>query len=105
MPVYQPSRIATSNSTGLQPLKQIEIDLGPTPVYDSTILVSDSSVTPSSIVSVQMSGAAPTGKDADEVSMDTYELQATPGNGNFLLYIKGQEGYLHDKFKILYTVG
>ena len=103
MPVYQPS--GGIGMTGGILWKQTEIDLGPLPVYDSNVTIYDNDVKSSSIVSAYMSGAQPTGKDADEVQMDFYKMIAYPEHGRFVLYIRGLEGYLHDKFKIIYSVG
>ena len=54
-----------------------------------------------------MSGAAPTGKDADEVTnFETgFDLYCTPGSGDFILTMRPREGVVAGKFKINYIVG
>lgn len=86
-------------------VKLIEVDLGLIPVSEATFFVLDQSVTTSSLIQVNMSGITPTGKDADEVSMDSFMLLATPMSGKFKLYIRGLEGSIHGKFKVVYSVG
>lgn len=85
--------------------KVVEIDVGSLPVYDATILVTDPAVLTTSNVAVTVSGIAPTGKDVDDVYMDSFDVKATPSSGSFQVYIRGLEGYIHDKFKIIYSVG
>jgi len=39
------------------------------------------------------------------MEMDAIDLKFQPGSGQFIVRVKGLEGYLHDKFKINYAVG
>lgn len=84
---------------------QTEIDFGVLPVSEASFTIINSAVTPSSNITGSVAYVAPTGKDLDELEMDSLDLKFGPGNGQFFLYIKGQDGYVADKFKINYVVG
>jgi hypothetical protein len=84
---------------------QTEVDFGTTPLAEQTFIITDARVTAGSVIIPRVSGSTPTGKDADEVAMDTYALFVFPGTGQFNLTIRGLEGYLADKFKIDYLIG
>jgi len=84
--------------------KQTEIDFGATPVDNATFIIVDAAVTTGSRITAKVAYEAPTGKDLDEVEMDMLELLCGPGSGQFTLFARGMEGYVHDKFKINYAV-
>lgn len=86
-------------------LSVTEVDFGSTPLSEQTFTITDASVSGTSKIIAWMSGLTPTGKDQDELEMDSFWVEANPGTGNFTLYIRGLEGYLADKFKVLYMVG
>ena len=92
-------------SAGSAVTKQIEVDCGSVPVAEMTALFSDIAVTPSSRIMYALSGQTPTGKDADELLMDQLMLVVQPLSGQLQVYLRGLEGYIHDKFKVVYTVG
>jgi len=99
----------SSTATGLKwatvpKLKEVEIDCGATPVYETTATVSDSDVTASSIIIGNISYKAPTGKDLDEIEMDLISVRCNPNTGSFNVLVRGEEGYIADKFIISYTV-
>ncbi len=85
--------------------KETEINFGSLPVADGTFTVSDADVSSSNQITGNVAYAAPTGKDLDEVLMDTFDLKFAAGNGQLTIYARGLEGYVHDKFKINYTIG
>ncbi len=85
---------------------ETEVDFGSTPVGEiAAFTITDASVTGASIIMVCLSGAAPTGKDQDELEMDSFHMWALPGSGEFSLYMRPLEGYVADKFKVNYIVG
>lgn len=84
---------------------QTEVDLGDLPVSESSFTVVNSIVTISSKITGSVAYETPTGKDLDEVEMDAIDLKFGPGNGQLTILIKGLEGYLHNKFKINYSIG
>lgn len=93
-------------SPGVLIMHQAEIDLGATPVADASIAISDASITSGAKITPVLAYEAPTGKDIDEIGMDALLLtagQASPGQ--FILYVRGLEGYIHDKFLVNYVIG
>jgi hypothetical protein len=83
----------------------IEIDFGATPLYSKTFTVTDASCSSSSNI-IAYIGGTPTGKDSDELEMDSLEIVCYPSTGSFDMYITSTDGsYLHDKFKINYIIG
>jgi hypothetical protein len=86
-------------------VKQTEIDFGATPIAESEFTVVDADVSATSQLMGTVAYEAPTGKDLDELEMDAIDLKFQPGTGQFIVRVKGEEGYLHDKFKINYLVG
>jgi len=95
-----------SNTGGSATITEIEVDFGALPVADGYFNISDAAVTANSKIITTISRNAPTGKETDDVDMDNLKINALPGNGSFILYIKSSDGsYLADKFKINYLVG
>lgn len=85
--------------------KQVEIDFGSLPVSEGLFTITDADVSPTSQITGNIAYEAPTGKDLDEITMDVIDLKFGPGNGQFTIYAVGRDGYLHDKFKVNYTIG
>jgi hypothetical protein len=86
-------------------VKQTEVDFGATPISESSFTITDIDVISSSHIEGSIAYEAPTGKDLDELEMDEIDLKFGVGIGQFTIYAKGMEGYLHDKFKINYLIG
>jgi len=86
-------------------IKQCEIDFGSVPVSEAEFIITDSDVLVTSQIIGNIAYEAPTGKDLDEVTMDSIDLKFAPGSGQFTLYVKGLEGYLEGKFKVNYLIG
>ncbi len=86
-------------------IKQTEIDFGITPVSEASFIITDADVIVTSQLMGNVAYEAPTGKDLDELEMDTIDLKFAPGAGQFTLYARGLDGYVADKFKINYLVG
>ena len=85
---------------------QAEIDFGALPIYQKEFTITDASVLTTSNITASIAYEAPTGKDLDEIEMDSLDIicgQAT--NGTFKIIIKSIDGsYLADKFKINYSI-
>tara|TARA_R110000822_G_scaffold89740_1_gene207634 strand:- start:1603 stop:2277 length:675 start_codon:yes stop_codon:yes gene_type:complete len=83
-----------------------EIDFGSLPIYQKEFIITDSSVFETSNITAQIAYEAPTGKDLDEIEMDSFQIicgQST--NGTFKIIVKSVDGsYLADKFKINYSI-
>lgn len=84
---------------------QVEVDFGPLPVSEASFIVVDARVKSTSRITGNIAYQAPTGKDLDELEMDAIDLKFGAGNGQINVYMKGLEGYIHDKFVLNYTVG
>jgi hypothetical protein len=95
----------SSSSPSSVNIKQTEVDFGMTPLSEAEFTVSDSDVSGSSQIIGGVAYEAPTGKDLDEIEMDAIDVKFQPGSGQFIVIIKGLEGYLADKFKINYLIG
>lgn len=90
---------------GTLDIKQTEIDFGVTPVAEKSFTITDTSVLVTSQLIGNVAYESPTDKDLDELEMDSLDLQFAPGAGQFILYARGLDGYIADKFKINYLVG
>src|ERR1035437_2326627 len=66
---------------------QVEVDFGTTPVPSATFTSSLAGVTVSSIIIAQTAWVAPTGKDIDEIEMDTLDIRCQSGTDLFYMYI------------------
>jgi hypothetical protein len=86
-------------------VKQTEVDFGSTGVDEASFTVADAAVTALSHLLATTAYVAPTGKDLDELDMDSLEIKIAPGIGQFTMYIKSLEGPVHGNFKINYLVG
>lgn len=84
---------------------QTEIDFGATPISEASFTITDANVTASSKIVAMVAYVAPTGKDLDEIECDELDIKCGNGSGTFPMYVKGMEGYVHDKFKINYIIG
>lgn len=88
----------------LVPIRTTEIDFGATPVGDTSFTIVDADVTANSHLLGWLAYEAPTGKDLDELEMDTIDLKFGPGVGQFTLFAKPLDGDVADKFKVNYLV-
>jgi len=86
-------------------IKQVEIDFGIIPISEKEFIIIDSDVLVTSQIIGNIAYEAPTGKELDEITMDSIELKFAPGMGQLIIYVKGLEGYLEGKFKINYLIG
>lgn len=100
MPVINPSQGSSSVN-----IKQTEIDFGALPVSEMEFTVIDTDVSPTSQLIGQIAYEAPTGKELDELTMDSLDLKFGPGSGQFSIYAIGLDGYIADKFKVNYLIG
>ncbi len=90
---------------GTLDIKQTEIDFGATPISEKSFTITDTSVLVTSQLIGNVTYEAPTDKELDELEMDSLDLKFAPGDGQFILYARGLDGYIADKFKINYLVG
>jgi hypothetical protein len=85
-------------------LHQTELDFGATPIDENEFTVTDASISAAALITGSIAYKAPTGKDLDEVTMDTFTLSFAPGTGQFTVYAKSLEGYVVGKFFLNYTI-
>ncbi len=86
-------------------MKQTEIDFGSSPVTEAEFTIGDESVLPTSRMIGFVSYEAPTGKDQDELTMDSLDLKFAPGLQSFTLYAKADgNSYVAGTFKINYQI-
>lgn len=84
--------------------KQAEIDAGATPLDEVEVVVSDTDITAASHVFASVSFDTPTGKDADDVPMDTYVVLAYEAAGQVTMRLRSLDGPVHDKYLINYLI-
>lgn len=90
---------------GIAVSKTVEVTCPAYGVSEMTQTFSDASVTANSGILISISGAAPTGKDADELEMDNIFVKALAQAGALQVYIRGLEGNIHGAFRFCYVVG
>lgn len=91
--------------SGAVAITQTEVDFGSTPVSEALFTITEATATATSKIIGSVAYAAPTGKDLDELEMDSLELKFGPkGVGEFYIYARGMDGYVADKFKINYQI-
>lgn len=83
----------------------IEIDFGIIPTRSKTFTIIDLTVSTSSLIIINQSGAAATGRSADENEMDPLIFSGTPGTGTFTLIASALNGPVVGKYKVNYIVG
>ena len=105
-PANEKVDVAVSATAGGLALGQVEVDFGPVPTEEGWFTIADSNVHASSHIIGQVAYEAPTGKDLDELEMDDILVEfGAAGEGQLSIYMRGQEGPLHDKFKVNYFIG
>jgi hypothetical protein len=89
---------------GALSVAEAELDLGGTPVWEKTVVVTDAVVTTSSRIIAVQSGEAATGREADENAMDFLLLNCLPGDGEFSVNVRAIPGPVSGYYKINYQV-
>ncbi len=89
---------------GFVNMKQVEIDFGEIPMYESLFVVEDEDAQPFSMVMAQIAMEPADDKELDEITMDGIEIKAYATDGQVNLQVRGLDGYLHGKFVVNYVV-
>lgn len=87
--------------------QQTEVDFGTTPVAQTIFTISDTNVAANSKIIAQVAYDAPTGKDLDEIEMDTLEIRCgnvVVGTSFDMLITSSDGSYLEGTFKINYKI-
>jgi len=84
----------------------VEIDFGSVAVSSMEFTILDDDVLDTSSIIAAVAYDKPTGKDLDEITMDTlYIVCGQASLGSFKMFIRSTDGsYLSDKFKINYSI-
>jgi hypothetical protein len=90
---------------GSATITEIEIDFGSTAVVNKVFTITDAGVSGTSKILATQSGAAPTGRSADENEFTALLFNATPGTGQFFLNAFCVNGKVAGKHKVNYTIG
>lgn len=93
-----------SAAGGSVTIKETEINIT-IPTSSTKFTITDASVSPSSKIIANQSGAAATGRLEDENELTNLALSAVSGTGVFTLYVKCTTGAAYGKFKINYLIG
>jgi hypothetical protein len=93
----------SGTNTGDRNITEVEIDVGSLPVLQSSIAVVDAGVTTSSHIVGGVAYKQPTGKDLDELDMDSFDLKFEATAGGFNIHIKGLDWTIAGTFIIWYT--
>lgn len=88
----------------MQDFKTIEVDFGSTGTRSKNFTITDADVTASSVIIAWQSGAAATGRSADENEMDKIVFQALPAAGSFTLFAASLQGPVSGLYKVNYQI-
>ena len=93
-------------ATAIADVKSAEVDFGTLATRNDVVTISDVTVNTASQVTVQQSGAAATGRQADENELEFYVCNARAQNGSFVVNFMALDGCrLQGKSMINYVVG
>jgi len=85
--------------------KQTEVDFGSIAISEQIFTILDSDINVDKKIVAELAYDSPTNKDLDETEMDYLNIRCSAGDGFFKMFITSNDGsYLHDKFKINYTL-
>lgn len=104
-PSFNGQPVVLDDDPRLVSVRQVEINVGDVPIDSYEALVLDPDVTLTSRLFAVMSWDTPTGKDPDDVPMDTYVINVGGGVGQLTLRILSLDGMLHDTYRVNYIVG
>jgi hypothetical protein len=102
-PVDGEVEIRAELGPGAVQMKQTELTFGPPAVVKQVFVVVDSDITPASLIEMMHSGAAATGKQADEAEFDAIDCRCEPLAGSFRVYATSLLGHVVGAFKFNYV--
>lgn len=85
-------------------MKEVELDFGTPAVVEKVFTVTDAAVTAISLVNMLQSGAAATGRQADEAEFDAIDCRCEPFLGGFRVYATSLLGSVLGKYKFNYAL-
>jgi hypothetical protein len=95
--------IPFTGGTAPAPWTEVELDFGDAKI-EKTFTVVDAGVSPTSKITMVHSGAAATGKQADEAEFDAIDCRCEPLTGSFRVYATSLLGHVQGLFKFNYVV-
>ncbi|HUW55536.1 MAG TPA: hypothetical protein VMZ92_02800 [Planctomycetota bacterium] len=87
----------------LPQMTRVELDFGTPAVVEKVFTVVDAAITPASRIIMTHSGAAATGKQADEAEFDAIDCRCEPGTGDFKVYATSLLGHVLGPFQFDYV--
>lgn len=81
---------------------EIELDFGTVHTRTKTFTITDASVSSTTLILMTVSGNAPTGRSADEVTMEGFTLSCIPTTGSFDVTVSSLLGPVTGKYKFNY---
>lgn len=84
---------------------RVEVDFGELPLAEKTFTIQNPKVVQGSVITAEVAYETPTGKNIDEIEMDSFQVKCGNGNGSFPMIVSTTDGsYLEGNFKINYFV-
>lgn len=105
LPSFAGLPVVLDNDPRLILVRQVEVDVGPIPVDEFEIDIVDTDVKNSSKLFATMSWDTPTGKESDDVPMDSYVINVNGVRNRVTLRLRSLDGLLHDTYRVNYIVG
>lgn len=102
-PVDGEIEIRANLGPGAPKLKEVELTFGPTARRGQVFLVSDADITPVSLIVMTHSGAAATGRQADEAEFDAIDCRCEPLTGQFRVYATSLLGHVVGPYRFNYV--
>jgi len=96
---------AYSTPAGVAAISEVELDFGVTPVRSRKFVVVHAPATATSKIIMNQSGAAPTGRQADENEMDAIYCSCNPDVGQFTVFATCLTGSLTGLYKFNFMMG
>lgn len=97
--------VTISGGGGAVTIYEAEIDFGSIAKKIQKFNIINATVTSSSKILANMSGAQPTGKQIDELEFDCLNFIPTSKNGSFDVVVHSLNGLVNGKFKFNYQIG
>lgn len=102
-PVTGEVEVRADLGPGAPQMKVVELTFGPPARRGQVFTVSDADITTASLIEMMHSGAAATGKQADEAEFDAIDCRCEPLTGSFRVYATSLLGHVVGPFKFNYV--
>lgn len=102
-PVEGEIEVRAGLGPGALRMKEVQLTFGPPAVVGQVFVVSDADITPASLIEMMHSGAAATGRQADEAEFDAIDCRCEPLTGSFRVYATSLLGHVVGPYKFNYV--